>query len=564
MDFPFLSSLTDLLIHQLHEHIDSFLLASGFGTVCYFIFKGSETHSPLYLTVLLFAVPCTLSLSVARHFSSVFSSLFFVFFTYLSTLGTCISVYRLSPWHPLASYPGPMICKLSKLWMAYVSQQGHQHIYLWRLHQKYGDIVRIGPNELSIQSVGSIPHLLGPSGLPKGPWFDGRYPENAVARSLISLRNTKQHAVRKRPWTQAFNTSALKDYEPLINARTSQLVDALAKQTSPINLTQWIFYFAYDMMSDFIFGGGTEMMRDGDVGGLWPMLESAQKTGLLFSHVPWLGQLLFKTPLLAGSRRRMIAFSMQFARNRKARRPAHKDLFYYLYNEGGTINNPPTEAEAFADSLLAISGGADTSASAVVNLFYLLLSNPAAYKRLQAEIDRHDDRALEFSEQAQMPYLNAVINETLRLLPPVPSGSPRATTTETGGRMLGSHYIPPNTAVAVHIFSVHRDPRNFSFPNDFIPERWLPGGERKSLEPKFLKDSSFVHNTAAFHPFSIGPSGCVGKNFAYLEMRMLVTKVLANFDLRLAEGFDSRKYKHGIKDFFTMALEPLPVIFSPR
>ncbi|THV07239.1 cytochrome P450 [Dendrothele bispora CBS 962.96] len=561
MGLPLSNSLTQPPIHHYHGYLDSFLLALGFGITSYFIFKKSETHSPLYLAILLVAVPCALSLSVARHFSCFVYSLSFTFFVYLFTLVACICLYRLSPWHPLATYPGPLLCKLSKLWLGYVSQQGRLHIYVWRLHQKYGDIVRIGPNELSIRSAGSILPLLGPRELPKGPWFDGRYPEDAPARSLISLRNSHEHSMRRRPWNQAFSVSALKDYEPLIDARTSKLVDALSRQESPVNLTQWIFYFAYDMMSDFIFGGGTEMLRDGDVGGLWPMLESAQKTGLLFSHVPWLGQLLFKTPLLAGSRRKMIACSMQFARSRKARRPTHKDLFYYLYNEGGTIENAPTEAEAFADS---ISAGADTSASAIVNLFYLLLTNPATYSRLRAEIDGREDRALEFSEQARMPYLNAVINETLRILPPVPSGSPRATTAETGGRMLGTRYIPPNTAVNIHIFSVHRDPRNFSFPDNFVPERWLSEEERKHLGPKFFKDGSFVHNIAAFHPFSVGPSSCVGKNFAYLEMRMLVTKVLFNFDLRLAEGFDSRKYKHGIKDFFTMALEALPVVFTRR
>ncbi|KAF5340888.1 hypothetical protein D9758_012174 [Tetrapyrgos nigripes] len=564
MYLPFLCSMRDSLFDQSHVHFDSLLLAVGFGTVSYFVFKLSETHSPLHLAVLLIAIPSALSFSVQQHFSSIFLSICFIFSTYFFTLVTCIVVYRLSPWHPLGNYPGPVLCKLSKLWMAFVSQQGRQHIYLWRLHQKYGDIVRVGPNELSIQNAGSILPVLGGSELPKGPWFDGRYPEDAAARSLISLRNTKEHATRRRPWNQAFSSTALKEYEPLINARTSQLAGALGQQSNSVNLTKWIFYFAYDMMSDFIFGGATEMMRDGDVGGLWPMLEEAQKTGLLFSHVPWFGQLLFRTPFLAGNRRRMIACSTQFARNRKARRPIHKDLFYYLYNEGGTISNPPTEAEAFADSLLAISGGADTSASTVVNLFYLLLSNPMTYRRLRAEIDRHEDRALDFAEQSRMPYLNAVINETLRLLPPVPSGSPRATTSETGGRMLGTHYIPPNTALAVHIFSVHRDPRNFSFPETFLPERWLSEEDKKVLEPSLLDRHDFIHNISAFHPFSVGPSGCVGKNFAYLEMRMLVSKILVKFDLRFADGFDERKYKRGMKDFFTMALEPLMVQLTPR
>lgn len=95
-------------------------------------------------------------------------------------------LYRLSPWHPLASYPGPLPCKLSKLYMAYISQGEKQHLYLYNLHKRYGDIIRIGrklfisvyprpwlikrkgPNEVSIRSTDAIVPLLGPSGLPKG------------------------------------------------------------------------------------------------------------------------------------------------------------------------------------------------------------------------------------------------------------------------------------------------------------------------------------------------------------------------------------------------------------
>ena len=64
--------------------------------------------------------------------------------TYLAALLASTAVYRLSPWHPLARYPGPLGCKLSKLWMGAVCVPGFQHKYIQALHERYGDVVRIG------------------------------------------------------------------------------------------------------------------------------------------------------------------------------------------------------------------------------------------------------------------------------------------------------------------------------------------------------------------------------------------------------------------------------------
>ena len=63
---------------------------------------------------------------------------------YLTTLAASIAAYRLSPFHPLARYPGPVLGKLSGFWMAYVSTGGRQQHYLKALHDRYGDVLRIG------------------------------------------------------------------------------------------------------------------------------------------------------------------------------------------------------------------------------------------------------------------------------------------------------------------------------------------------------------------------------------------------------------------------------------
>ena len=64
--------------------------------------------------------------------------------TYLTALAASTVIYRLSPWHPLARYPGPLGCRVSKLWMGAVCVPGFQHRYIQALHERYGDVVRIG------------------------------------------------------------------------------------------------------------------------------------------------------------------------------------------------------------------------------------------------------------------------------------------------------------------------------------------------------------------------------------------------------------------------------------
>lgn len=82
------------------------------------------------------------------------------------------------------------------------------------------------------------------------------------------MRDPIEHAQRRRAWTRAFNTAALKEYQPMIAKRVAQLTEGLINTKGcETNLTEWIARFAFDFMGDFVFGGGTEMLRDGDVHG---------------------------------------------------------------------------------------------------------------------------------------------------------------------------------------------------------------------------------------------------------------------------------------------------------
>ncbi|KAG5640790.1 hypothetical protein DXG03_007187 [Asterophora parasitica] len=596
------------------------------------IFKRTETHEPLYLVALLLGVPAALTSLLVPHGSSIIVAGIVTFLTFWGTLGASVIAYRLSPWHPLAKYPGPLACKASKLWLAFIALRGKQHTYYAKLHDQYGDVVRIGkspralsigrtrarhraliyraigPNELSIRDVAAIAPMMGPHGLPKGPFWDGRVPEAQTVKPLLALRDKTEHTRRRRPWTRAFSTAALKGYEHFITIRSVQLVEALENQPNgEVDFAQWLSFFSYDLINDLAwvtfeillqplglkctscsrFGGGSEMIRDGDIKGMWHLMEASQRISTFMSHVPWLGALFFRFPNVVKNLKAFRENCQNCAIARKNHGSPHKDIFHHLVRRGhafssleektnclmhmyivqidedGVSDTPPTMAEIVSDGGLAIIAGSDTISNVVTNLFYFLISNPTAYKRLQAEIDELGDQVTDYAKQAPLPYLNAAINESLRLFPPVLSGSQRHTDINTA---IGPYYVPAGTSTFVPSFSLQRNPRYFSpLPNTFLPERWLPYPLQAELEPELFSDhENVVLNTNAFVPFSVGPSNCVGKNLAWMEMRMVVCLLIQAFEVRFAEGYDTTRWYEDMMDYFVIVKGELPVVLTPR
>ncbi|EAU85431.2 high nitrogen upregulated cytochrome P450 monooxygenase 2 [Coprinopsis cinerea okayama7 len=349
-------------------------------------------------------------------------------------------------------------------------------------------------------------------------------------------------------------------------AGVAVLVDAIGSQQAPVDLTKWIGFWSYDVMNDLAFGGGTEMIRDGDVDGLWHLLEAGQRNSIILGHLPWLGSLFLRLPYFASDLKAFRAHAKKCALQRKHKPSPYKDLFYYLIDEDDANKHPPSVVEVINDGGLAIIAGSDTTSSAVTNLFYYLLRHPVAFRRLQSEIDFLGDDILDFTKQSHLPYLNSALNECLRLLPPVLSGSQRAPERGTGGASIGPYFIPEGTNVFIPTYSVQRDPRFFyPLPESFIPERWLPPEQREALEPSiFNSRTPFILNTAAFTPFSIGTAGCAGKSLAWMEMRMLVCLIMQRYNMHLADFYDPEQYLSEMKDYFIMIKGELPIVLTPR
>lgn len=146
----------------------------------------------------------------------------------------------------------------------------------------------------------------------------------------------------------------------------------------------------------------------------------------------------------------------------------------------------------------------------------------------------------------RLKYLNVVIEEGLRLFPPLAIGLPR----ESPGAVVDGHYIPQGTTVSVENFSMSYDPRYWEDPKAFKPERWLVGlGADRPSE--------------AHHPFSEGTRSCIGKNLAYLEMRILLANLVWHFDWELAST-DIQDLNSSCQCFALWTMPKLLVKFRPR
>ena len=119
-------------------------------------------------------------------------------------------------------------------------------------------------------------------------------------------------------------------------------------------------------------------------------------------------------------------------------------------------------------------------------------------------------------------------------------------------------YIPEWTSIRVPMWVVHRDPRYFSRPDEFFPDRWLIAEGLQEY------DGELVHTPNAFVPFSFGPRNCVGKNLALLEMKMLVTHMMQKLNLRFQTGFEPSTWEHTMQDRFTLSLGEMPIVVERR
>lgn len=191
----------------------------------------------------------------------------------------------------------------------------------------------------------------------------------------------------------------------------------------------------------------------------------------------------------------------------------------------------------------------DTTSAALTNSFYYLTKYPAVYQKLQNILDAefpNGDADWSYAKAKAIPYLDAIIHETLRLCPSVPSGLSRVT--PPAGLQIDEVFIPGEVHISVPTYTIQRDPRYWDDPTEFVPERW------EKLSP----------DKTPFSPFTRGKYACPGKNLAIMEMVMVISRVALAYNIEPPSEAVAEKFMKETLDTFTLTLPPLPLIFRKR
>lgn len=219
------------------------------------------------------------------------------------------------------------------------------------------------------------------------------------------------------------------------------------------------------------------------------------------------------------------------------------DFFSCLMEDKSGRPNMLEWGEIVSEISVIINAGADTTAIALTQIMYLLLRHPKDLERLREELDSaldDDEVVAPYDKVKNLPFLRAVLDEGLRLLPPTSAGLARRTPPD--GAQILDHWIPGDTSVSMTIYSAHRDPEIFPNPESFLPERWMDPEERKRMEPYFI-------------PFTTGARGCIGRNISYLEQTVVMATLIRRYEFVLP----GEEWKLGRFEAFNILVGELPL-----
>ncbi|AEO65383.1 uncharacterized protein THITE_2143111 [Thermothielavioides terrestris NRRL 8126] len=488
--------------------------------------------------------------------------------------------------HPLRSVPGPWVNSVSELPAALALVTGNQHLYYQSLHEKYGPVVRVSPNELSFISVEAREEIYGlrKGGLnmEKSPIFLGAVGK-VDGQTGVSLALNRDHARQRRALGNLFTNSSLLRLESLLQAQVHKFVailETMAAGNRSLNVSDWYTYLAFDMMGDLCFAEpfgcldqASNTQWSTSVINVFVAATWTQGIRRISGVGTWLESLMTRllVPAKAAAWR---TIHLENSREKTVRRLAdsdrdHPDFISQILNSESAKSLSRTEI--ILNMALFISAGTDTTATALTGWTYFVCTHPDVYGRLVGEIrgavTAADD--IRWEKVRELRYLEATLNEALRLFPPSPASQQRIV--PPGGATIDGYYVPEGTTVGVSPWAATRSRLNFHEPDEFRPERWLVGTEACE-GPGEPGHSSFGGDRLnASLPFGTGPRVCIGKNLAYMEMRLIAAHLLWNFDIELDRGEHEEENRvwgldgrmKPMKVFHSMTKPPLWVRLQP-
>ena len=493
---------------------------------------------------------------------------------------TSVVIYRLT-FHPLAKHPGPFLAKLTDAYSVYQAWTGRRHINFWNLHQRYGDVVRFGPNDISINSNTALPQLYLEKKSTKKSKFYTIFPGQA---NIFNITDRQLHGRKKKILAHAFSDQAMRGLQPYALDEISTFCERMMtsnpdgdKQWSvAMNIGRWTNYMTYDVLGSVCYGKSFRTLVEDSNRYIVDLINGVTAPNYTLGQMPALKKLGLSNPLFTGRLRQIIRFvkfgnSLYAEREKAGTSTGRRDFFHYLLTAKDPDTGESLKSEELAEQSrgFLIAGkcfivhrrsrrcfeprmntklihvfarfiGADTTSVALASCFFYLLRNPATLSKLTSEIRSNFAKVediepgLEFSSCL---YLHACIDEAMRLSPPVPTGPPREVL--AGGITIDDIHYPEGTVLSVPTYVIQRTEKYYPEPEAFKPERWIAAESAGDGTEKGDRSEAIALAKSAYFPFSLGPRKCIGQRLALLQISVALARMVWLYDMRLSVDEES-------------------------
>ncbi|KAI6351271.1 hypothetical protein MCOR25_010039 [Pyricularia grisea] len=397
---------------------------------------------------------------------------------------------------------------------------------------KYGDIIRIAPNEIAIFGYKAIVDVLTPGRMDDSKAFLKTEELGALAgkhKGFAADTDPKIHRNIRKLLESSFSLNAIKTWqEPILHKHFDRFIDKIEKASNngAINLTKWAEWLSIDLAGDLTFGYDYGNVDNGKAGvfletfsklSFWGTVNQVSaRFPILYPFI-----LISMSPGLAKIAPKLQRINSEHITNRIRNRDklAHEDFMSALIpTEGQT----PELEFLVAQSMNIVIGNAEATSNMFVVAVHFLGIHQDRLEKLKKEIRGRFASYNEITSAnvQNIVWLNAVVNEGLRLATQGTSGLPRI----SPGAIVDGHFVPKGYRVQTSFWAVFHSERYFAKPREFWPERWLPKDH-----PDY--DNTFANDQlAAYQPFSLGTRGCIGRKTGLVQAQLMLAKLIWALD----------------------------------
>ncbi|KAF2118511.1 cytochrome P450 [Lophiotrema nucula] len=419
---------------------------------------------------------------------------------------------------PTRHLPGPWYTRFTHYRLKRAVISGQRVFYIDELHKKYGPIVRLSPSEVGVSDLGAFKeiHKIGTKYL-KSNWYQKL--ANFPKLGLFTMIEPREHGQRRKLLSRPFSrTYLVEHWEEVVREKALLCVEKIRDDATrdTADVYNWWMLLASDVSAHLAFGESFGMLETGRANQWIRVLKKLTMGAGIMVEMPLLRLLRFipitkvqevfnaNEYILQGAGR-----AVEMARTRTGETNIFAKVIEDCEKEGeGHIDDMDVRIEA----MNVIIAGTDTTGVTLTYLTWAVLQRPELQVALEAEVAQLPKDFKE-NDLMNLPLLNGVIEETLRLYGAAPSSLPRVV--PNGGSKLGGQYIPGGVTVCTQAYTFHRDAAIWTDPLTFNPYRWI--GTKDTPAEAQSPDAKL-----AFHPFGVGSRSCVGIHLARMELRYAV------------------------------------------